>query len=87
MDPNTLNDATVKLINTKTGSEVEVDVRCDGDGERCRTVTLTPVKPLAGYTKYKAVITAGVRNLAGNSLNRNGDWTFTWTFTTGRWIS
>ncbi len=77
MEPVTISDATVKLINTKTESEVPVEVSCDGDDTRCRTLTLTPLVPLAGYTKYKAVITNAIRNQENESLNRNEDWTFT----------
>ncbi|MBT2549121.1 Ig-like domain-containing protein [Arthrobacter sp. ISL-65] len=43
-----------------------------------RTATLNPTVTLAGRTKYTAVLSAGIRDAAGNPLVGTS-----WSFTTG----
>jgi hypothetical protein len=43
------------------------------------TASFTPLLPLAPNTVYTGIITTGVRDTAGNSLNAN----YTWSFATG----
>jgi hypothetical protein len=56
------------------------------DADPCQTVTITPKKTLAANTRYKATITSGVKDLAGNALDQNknkeGNQAKSWTFTT-----
>jgi hypothetical protein len=77
IEPSTLTQDSVVLINTKTGSAVAAEVSCD---ESCQTVTLNPLTKLAKKTKYKVVITTAVQDTEGDTLAKNE----TWSFTTGR---
>jgi len=74
MDPSTLTDATLKLTDTKTGKRVPAAISYD---EESKTATLTPSEALLDSTKYKAEITTGAQNQAGNKLNQGYSWTFT----------
>jgi hypothetical protein len=51
-------------------------------------VTITPKRSLAANTKYRAIVTRGVEDLAGNRLDQDPATTGTqrknWTFTTRR---
>ncbi len=85
INPTTLKPLNVKLINTATLRQVAATVRCGPDP--CRKATITPKKALAANTKYRAVVTPGVKDLAGNALDQRPDVAGaqpkTWTFTTG----
>jgi hypothetical protein len=79
VDPATLNDTTVKLVNTATGKQVRIEVSCN---EPCRRVTLDPYrsdpsKLLARHHRYRVIITTGVKDLAGNTLAKKVVWSFT----------
>jgi uncharacterized repeat protein (TIGR01451 family) len=76
MNPDTLTDSTVFLVNTKTGGAVKAKVSCD---DPCTTVVTNPWTRMARNTKYKAIITRDAEDLVGNSMAKNK----TWTFTTG----
>src|SRR5690606_6143244 len=41
------------------------------------TATFTPTAPLAGVTLHTATLTTGVKDLAGNALVNQFDWSFT----------
>jgi hypothetical protein len=84
MKPNTLNASTVKLFERKSGKwrrVADVALSCDNP---CQAATLNPypsdpAKLLATNKKYKAVVTTGVKDKAGNALAKN----YSWIFTTG----
>ncbi len=92
MNPNTLSKSTFKLFK----------VNSDGTTTRIRNTTVTPstdgltatLDPfgtsttlLRANSKYKAVVTTGAKDLAGNALDQNssrtGNQSKVWTFTTG----
>ena len=88
MDPLSITKSTFKLFKVKsTGSTTQitnVTVALSSDGINA---TLNPSNPLAANTKYKAVVTTGARDLAGNQLDQssttNGKQPKVWTFKTG----
>ena len=87
IDPTTQKSVNVKLINTANGKQVAATVSCDSDP--CNKVTITPNSALGPNTKYTAMVTTGVEDLAGNALldqnpTKKGNQPKTWTFTTGR---
>jgi Bacterial Ig-like domain len=77
MDPDTLTDSSVFLINTRTGGAVKAEVSCDSP---CKTVTLNPWTRLAKKRTYKVIITTDVKDLVGHAMEQN----YTRTFKTGR---
>lgn len=93
MDPSTLNTSTFKLFKVnKSGTTsriADAPVRLSADGLRAR---LNPfgasTSELAPNTRYKAVVTAGAKDLAGNRLDQNssadGSQPMVWYFSTGR---
>ncbi|MDP9437993.1 MAG: Ig-like domain-containing protein [Actinomycetota bacterium] len=91
MDPATTNKSTFKLYKvTSTGTTqvTNVAVSLSPDGLKA---TLDPFGAtstlLAAKTKYKAVVTAGAKDLAGNALDQKptaaGNQPKVWYFTTG----
>ena len=82
MKPNTLNASTVKLYERKSGKwrrVADVAVGCDNP---CQATTIDPypsdpARLLAANKKYKAVVTTGAKDKAGNALAKNHSWTFT----------
>jgi hypothetical protein len=84
IDPTTLKTVNVKLTNTATGKQVAATVSCDADP--CNKVTITPKRSLEASTKYKATVTRGVEDLAGNALDqdpsKDGNQQKNWAFTT-----
>ena len=95
MSPTSITKSTLKLFKcasttstTCTTQVTNVAVTLSADGLRA---TLNPYGTsstlLATRTKYKAVVTTGARDVAGNALDQNtttsGNQPKTWTFVTG----
>ena len=95
MAPSSISKSTFKLFKcasttstTCTTQVTNVTVTLSADGLK---TTLNPYGTsstlLATRTKYKAVVTTGARDLAGNALDQNtttsGNQPKTWTFVTG----
>lgn len=78
MDPDTINTETVKLVKAGSGKAVEATISCKG--EPCETATLDPSGRLERGTRYKAIVTTGAEDAAGNPLAERK----VWSFTTGR---
>jgi Tol biopolymer transport system component len=96
MDPNSVNTSTFKLYKcssttstTCTTQITNVTVAPSTDGLKA---TLNPYGTsstlLASTTKYKAVVTTGAKDVAGNALDQDpsasGNQQKAWYFTTGR---
>jgi hypothetical protein len=90
MSPASITKSTFKLFKVTSSGTTQVTnatVTPSSDGLKA---TLNPYGPsttlLAANTKYKAVVTTGARDLAGNRLDQNttltGNQQKTWTFTT-----
>jgi len=88
MDRATLNKSTFKLYrvgaNGSTTQITGVSVSRTTDGLQA---TLNPDSRLLGNTRYKAVVTTGTKDRAGNRLDQErkatGNQFMVWTFTTG----
>jgi hypothetical protein len=82
-DPSTINDTTVKLFRAGTTTAIGAVVSYNATTNKA---TLNPNSNLRLGTKYKAVVTTGAQDLAGNRLDQNsslgGLQQKTWTFTT-----
>jgi hypothetical protein len=92
MDPNTLSTSTFKLFkvnkNGATSRITDAPVRLSADGLTARLNPFGSSDTLLNKsTKYKAVVTTGVKDLAGNSLDQDptttGNQNKVWYFTTG----
>ncbi len=93
MDPLSITNSTFKLFKINpdgsTAQVTNVTVSLSTDGLKA---TLNPFgtssTQLAKNTRYKAVVTTGAKDLAGNALDQNkdkeGNQAKSWTFTTGR---
>lgn len=82
VQPRTVNRATVYLVRAGTTRHVRATVTYDVT--RARAV-LDPRAALRAHTRYRAFVTTGVRDLAGNNLDqstRAGRQLKSWTFTT-----
>jgi acid phosphatase type 7 len=87
MDAATLNDSegdgNFTLTNTANNSQLPATVSYD---ETYNTATLTPSSALANSTTYRATVTTGAQDLAGNALDQDpntaDNQAKTWTFTT-----
>ena len=93
MDASTLTAATFKLFKVNSdGTTRRVTNALVTPSEDGLSVTLDPYGSsstlLARNTRYKAVLTTGAKDLAGNALDQNatttGNQQKTWYFTTGR---
>ena len=86
IDPSTQKSVNVKLINRANGKQVAATVRCDADP--CNKVMITPENALKANTKYKAIVSTRVEDLAGNRLDQDptttGNQRKNWTFITRR---
>ncbi len=85
MDPATLSPATVKLFSGRSTKPLKATVSYD---DSTQTVTLTPSQRLEETkTSYRAVVTTGAKDLAGNALdqdpNLTGNQHKEWAFVTG----
>jgi len=82
-DPSTINGTTVKLFRAGTSTAIGAVVSYKATTNKA---TLNPNSNLRLGTKYKAVVTTGAQDLAGNRLDQNsslgGLQQKTWTFTT-----
>ncbi len=82
-DPSTINGTTVKLFRAGTTTAIGAVVSYNATTNKA---TLNPNSNLRLGTKYKAVVTTGAQDLAGNRLDQNsslgGLQQKTWTFTT-----
>ena len=81
-----INGNTFKLllIGGTTTTKVPASVSYDADIDPL-TATLDPSEPLRRGVTYKAVITTGAKDLAGNSLDQSstaGSQQKAWSFTT-----
>ncbi len=74
MKPDTLNTGTVTLVKDGTTEQITATVTVSSDG---KTVTLDPSASLAYDTKYKATVTTGAKDTAGNLLANDKVWIFT----------
>lgn len=74
MKASTITTTTFRLVDTSTGNRVSATVSC---GSPCETATLTPSQLLAAQRKYKAVVTTGVKDMAGNAMTQNRVWYLT----------
>ena len=72
-DPSTINGTTFKLF--KKGSTTKIGASVSYDAAT-KTATLNPTNNLRLGTTYKAVVTTGVTDLAGNGLLQQKAWTF-----------
>jgi methionine-rich copper-binding protein CopC len=73
MDPTTITGTTFALRVTATSTAVAGTVAYS---PATNTATFTPSSPLSPGTTYTARITTGVRDLAGNALASQFEWTF-----------
>ncbi|MGD8747439.1 MAG: Ig-like domain-containing protein, partial [Balneolaceae bacterium] len=73
MDPSSINNNTFILRQGSTGISGTISYSS-------KTASFTPSGDLAFGTTYTAIITSGVKDLAGNSLQNN----YSWSFTTGK---
>jgi hypothetical protein len=91
MDPTTLTNSNFKLFKVTSSGTTQitnVSVSLSPDGLKA---TLNPFGTtttlLAKSTKYKAVVTTGAKDVAGNSLDQNsttsGNQQMAWSFKTG----
>jgi Zn-dependent metalloprotease len=81
-DPSTINGTTVKLMRAGTTTAIGAVVSYDATAKKA---ILNPNANLQLGTQYKAVVTTGAQDLAGNRLDQNSSlsglqqkaWTFT----------
>jgi len=69
-----VTDSTFKLANAADNTPVLADVSLSDDGT---IATLTPTAHLSPSTSYKATVTTGLKDLAGNKIASEETWTFT----------
>jgi hypothetical protein len=83
MDARTIDDRTFKLFRKGTTTKLAATV--EYDAAATDTATLDPTDPLQRGVTYKAVVTTGAKDLAGNSLDQNssktGSQPHKWFFT------
>jgi hypothetical protein len=82
-DPSTINGTTFKLMKSGTTTAIAAVVSYDSTANKA---TLNPNANLRLGTKYKAVVTTGAQDVAGNRLDQNSSLSGlqqkSWTFTT-----
>jgi Bacterial Ig-like domain len=72
MTASSLNTTSFTLATVAGGAAVSGSVSVNGNG-----ATFTPASSLASNTQYRATISTGATDLAGNPLQANHSWTFT----------
>jgi glucose/arabinose dehydrogenase len=81
-DPSTINSTTFKLMKAGTTTPIGAVVSYDATAKKA---ILNPNSNLRLGTKYKAVVTTGAQDVAGNRLDQNSSLSGlqqkTWTFT------
>ncbi len=84
MDEATINGTSFKLFKAGTTNRVGAAVTHNATSHKA---VLNPNNSLAAGTKYKATVTTGATDLAGNHLDQNpttaGNQAKSWTFTVG----
>jgi subtilisin-like proprotein convertase family protein len=79
----TLTASTVKLVRKGTSTRLAATLTYD---RATRTLTLDPARRLRHHATYKVVVTTGVKDVAGNTLDQKpsvaGSQKARWTFTT-----
>ena len=73
IDPLTINTASFRLAGPGAASVTGTV----GYNALAKTATFTPTAPLAASTAYTATITTGIKDLAGNALATQKEWSFT----------
>ena len=73
MDAATITSSTF-VLRSSSGSLVAATLTYDS---ATRTATLRPSQSLASLTRYTATISAGVKDVAGNSMSAAQSWSFT----------
>jgi hypothetical protein len=73
MREGTIKQGTVKLL--KRGSSIQVGASLSYDAS-VRKAILDPKRSLKAGATYKATVTAGVRDAAGNAMASDESWTF-----------
>ena len=74
-DPSTISGNTFKLF--RKGSTTKIAAAAPSYDAATKTATLDPTDPLKSGVTYKAVVTTGVDDTAGNSLEQQHRWSFT----------
>jgi hypothetical protein len=74
MDPASVTPSTFRLAPVAGGPDVAASVGLSADG---RSAVLDPDEPLEPGTAYRATVTTGVTDLAGNALPAERAWVFT----------
>jgi hypothetical protein len=82
MDASTINSQTFKLFKKGSTTKIAAAISYDASTD---TAALNPDQDLTRGVTYKAVVTTGTKDLAGNSLDQNatlsGSQQHTWFFT------
>jgi hypothetical protein len=69
-DPNTINETTFKLFKAGTTNQILAVVTYDASAKKA---ILNPNSNLQRGTKYKAAVSTGAEDLAGNHLDQDQD--------------
>ena len=81
VDPSTVTASTFSVVNGSTNVAGAITVAADG-----KSATLNPTLDLSGNTTYTVMVTSGVKDTAGNSLDQDagitGSQPFSSSFTT-----
>lgn len=77
MNRDTLTTTTVTLVRDGATTPISARITVSADG---KTVTLDPSANLSSNTKYRAKVTTGATDKAGNALAADKVWTFTTRF-------
>ncbi len=84
MRAGSINTSTVKLFKVEEGPDTPVDATVNY-GALAKKATLDPIANLVRGARYKAVVTTGAKDLAGNRLDQDptlsGNQPKTWFFT------
>jgi hypothetical protein len=73
MRPSTVRAGTFRLVEARTGRRVDASVGCPSP---CTEAELDPSARLAANTRYRATVTTGAKDLAGNALDQPRVWSF-----------
>jgi hypothetical protein len=66
MNGGTINGKTFKLLEKRSATKIAATVSYNAD-----TATLVPTNPLWRGVTYKAIVTTGATDVAGNSLDQS----------------
>ena len=73
---NTINKNTIKLFNEVGAEIIDTMVFLDPSDKDKKTVIITVTTPLEKGKKYKVRVTTGVKDLAGNAMPSQQEWSF-----------